>query len=142
MVRAPPVSRRKRSSSRSAKVARGRARRRAAASSTAKGRPSSRTTDIRDDLAGLPFGAEAGLDRPGAIDEELDGGRLGQACHRHQDFAGDAERLAARRDQSETGHRADQGLGQCGRPVDHVLTVVEDDDEGSPGQMVQDELDR
>ena len=99
--------------------------------------------DIGDDIdRRLPFGAEAGLDRPSAIDEELDGGRLGQARHRHQDFAGNAERLAARRDQSETGHRPDQGLGQFGRPVDHVLTVVEHDDEGSPGQVVQDELHR
>ena len=48
----------------------------------------------------------------GAIGEQLDCDRQGQRAHGHQDFARNAERLAARRDQPQTGHRSGQCLGQ------------------------------
>ena len=61
----------------------------------------------------------------------------GQCAYWHQDFARDAEGLAARGDQPETGQSSDQRLGQGGRLVYHVLTVVEDDEERLPGQVTR-----
>jgi hypothetical protein len=90
----------------------------------------------------MPVCRKSGSHRPSAIDEQLDCGRHGQWAHGHQDFASNAERLAARRDQPETGHRSDQGLGQGGRLVDHVFTVVEDDEKRPSGQVAHDELHR
>ena len=90
----------------------------------------------------MPVGGKSGSHRPGAIDEQLDGGRHSQRAHRNQDFAGNAERLAARRDQPQTGHRSGQRLGQGGRLVDHVLAVVQDDHKRPPGQEAHDELHR
>jgi hypothetical protein len=54
----------------------------------------------------VPVCRKSGLHRPGTIDEKLDGGRRGQTADRRQDFARNAERLAAGRDQSQTGYRA------------------------------------
>ena len=90
-------------------------------------------TDLSNEVASVPVGVETRLYRPSPIDEELDGGRLGQPGDREEDFAGDTQRLSARGDQSETRYRTDQGLGKCGRGVDHVFTVVQDDDERAPG---------
>ena len=90
----------------------------------------------------MPFGTEARLHRPRPIDEELHCGSFGQASHRNQNFAGNAQRFTARSDQSETRDLADQALSQSGRTVDHVLAVVEHDDEGSPGEVVADEIYR
>jgi hypothetical protein len=90
----------------------------------------------------VPFGTEARLHRPSPIDEELHGGSFGQSSHRNQNFARNAQRLPARRDDSETSDLADQALSQSGRSVDHVLTVVEDHDEGPPGEVVADEIYR
>ena len=78
-------------------------------------------------------GGEAGPYGPGAIGEQLDSGRRGQPAYRDQDFAGDAERLAAGGDQPEAGHCSEQGVGQRGRLVDDVLAVVQDDDQRPAG---------
>jgi hypothetical protein len=72
-------------------------------------------------------GGKSGSHGSCAIDEQLDGRRSGQTAHRHQDLAGNAKRLAARRDQPQTAQRADQRLGQDGRLADHVFAVVDDD---------------
>ena len=65
-----------------------------------------------------------------------------QASHRHQNFAGDAQRLTARGDESETRDLAEQGVSQGCGAVDHVLAVVEHDDEGAAGEVAEDEIDR
>jgi len=96
--------------------------------------------DVLDDVAGRTVRTEAGTDRPGAIDEQLDGGQRCQAADRHQDFPGDAERLAAGSDQPQTGHRSGQGVGQRGRLADDVLAVVEDDDQRASGQVAHDQV--
>ena len=117
VVRAPPVNSRKRSSSRSANVARGRARRRAAASSTAKGRPSNRRQTSETTSPACPSALKPGWTARARSTKSSTAAGSGQASHRNQDFAGNAERLTARRDQSETRHRADQGLGQRRPPA-------------------------
>jgi hypothetical protein len=58
--------------------------------------------DVLDDVAGRPICEEAGLHGPGAVGEQLHGGRDGQAAHRHQDLPRYTERLTARGDQPET----------------------------------------
>ncbi len=52
-------------------------------------------TDVLDDVAGRAVvREEARPNGAGAIDEQLNGGQRRQAADRHQDFPGDAERLA------------------------------------------------
>jgi hypothetical protein len=77
----------------------------------------------------LRSSGESGSYRSGAIDEQLDGGRRGQTAHRHQNFTGNAKRLAAGRDQSKRGQRSDQDVGQGGRLTDDVFAVVDHDDQ-------------
>ena len=90
----------------------------------------------------MPVCGKSGSHRPSSIDEQLDCGRPAQWAHGHQDFARNAERLAARRDQPQTRHRSDQRLGQGCRLIYHVFTVVEDDQKRPPGQVAHDELHR
>ena len=89
-----------------------------------------------------PVAFESGLDRPGTIDEELDGGRGCQPAYRYQDFAGNTERLAAGGHEAKTGHRSDQGVGEARSLVDDVFAVVEDDHERAAGEVAGDELGR
>jgi hypothetical protein len=107
-----------------------------------QGKPVQPAAYFLHDLSGLPVGTEAGLHRPGPVDEELHGDRFRQASHRNHNLAGDAQRLTARGDESQTRDLAHQALRQFGRSVDHVLTVVEHDDEGSAGEVVADEIYR
>ncbi len=86
-------------------------------------------TDVLDDPAGVIVVGKSGSYRAGAIDEQLDGGRRRQTEDLYEDFAGNAQRLAACRDQPKRGHRPDQGVGQGGRLSDDVFAVVDDDDQ-------------
>ena len=72
---------------------------------------------------------KSGSYRSGAIDEQLDGGRRRQPMDLHQDFAGNAKRLAAGRDQPKRGHRSEQSVGQGGRLSDDVFAVVDHDEQ-------------
>lgn len=62
-----------------------------------------------------------------------------QAPHR---FAVDAERLAARREDPHAGARCQHGVGKAGAGLDHVLAVVEDEEQVATHEEVPEHVGR
>ena len=115
----PPLSRSSRWPSRSRICAGVRTRVRAAASSTASGRSSSR----RQSSAIVSSGSSRD-----ALAEELDRLRLGERRHRVLDLAADPQQLPARDQELQVGAGLEQ-LRELGRRLDHLLEVVEQQQE-------------
>ena len=124
---------------------------RAAASSTASGMPSSRRQISATAAALRLVEREAGLHRPRPLDEELHRGSLAaiassvdvarrqlERAQRPHLLAGDAERLAARRQDAHARAVAQQPLGEPAHRVDEVLAVVEHEHELADAQRVDD----
>ena len=94
---------------------------------------------------------ELRVDRPGALDEEAHGRRAGQHVEprpagevgdgqrldRPPSFAGDPERLAARRQDVEVRAGRQQGFGEPGTGLDQVLAVVQHQQQALPPQVAE-----
>ena len=147
-VRLPPVSSRKRSDNRSATSLIDIARSRAAASSIASGKPSSRRTIsttapmVRSSMttSGRAAAARSANSRTAgnssANSTPLPVGRLAERRHGEHDLADDAERFAAGREHAHVRAQPEQVFGQARTRVDHVLAVVEHDHRGLVGEHV------
>ena len=131
------MSSRKRSSRRAAICSTGIVRSRAAASSIASGRPSSR----RQISATAGCRSEAGRDRAGAIEEQLDRGIVAERRDRDEVLARDRQRLAAGRDDPQARAGAEQRVGQRRGGADQVLAVVEAEDRLAVEQHVDQPLE-
>ena len=133
------VSSRKRSSSRSASVASVSERSRAAASSTARGRPSNRrqmsltTGPVRSSAANPGRTARA---RSTNNSTAAGGARAPTGTSTSPRTPRGSRLVAIRRRPG----RAPTSVGHYGGLVDHVLAVVEDDDERLPGEVADDHL--
>ena len=144
--RAPRTSSPKRSSSPASMSAGERVRSHAAASSSASGMPSRRAHSILSTSSLAASSANDGLHLAAALEEQPQGVLLGQRRHRPHELAGDGERLAARRRHADLRARLEQGRGDRGRAVEHLLAVVETDEQPPvaelPGQRRERSLDR
>ena len=138
-VRAPPVSSRKRSSSRAAIPSTGSTPTRAAASSMARGKPSSRA-QICATAARVRRGQrQSGAPRPGPLQEQLHRfvrGQLlqrrrvrwvgrGEGGHQIGALAGHPQAFAAGRQHAQVGAGRQQCRDQGGAGAEQVLAVVQ-----------------
>ena len=107
------------------------ARTRAAASSMARGSPSSRRTTLST-VAGSR--ATPGPRGPGALAEQLGCRVVVELDEREDPLGGDRERRPGRGDHAQARAGRHEEGHQVGDRLDHVLAVVEDEQGRCPGQ--------
>ena len=89
-----------------------------------------------DSTGGIVIGEPKGrIHRTRAIDEQLDRGI--ERRHPEQGLARDRQRLTAGRDDAEFGGSAKQRIGQLRARSDHVLTVVQDQEQVPPLKVIR-----
>ena len=140
-VRLPPVSSRKRSSSAAAIRAGCIMRTRAAASSMRERDPVETIDDLADRRRRLGVGNEAGPGLLRPLDEQRDRGRRVERRHPPRHLAGDAHRLATRRQHAQARARVQQRLDHPGRRVEHLLAVVDDEQRVEIAQLLRQRVD-
>ena len=71
------------------------------------------------------LGRKAGPHRARSLDEQLDCGGFGERRDSPRELTTHAERLPARRERVQVGHLRQQRFDDARRLVEHMLTVVE-----------------
>ena len=87
--------------------------------------PVDATADRLHGVAIGVLGREAGPHRARSLDEQLDCGGFGERRDSPRELTTHAERLPARRERVQVGHPRQQRFDDAGRLVEHMLTVVE-----------------
>jgi hypothetical protein len=135
----PPVRRRNRSSSRSTNCRSGSERKRRQLHR--KGQAVEPAADVVDHRAVVVVDGEVGTNRPTTIVEHRHRGVEIESTDRDENLAWYRECLAARGHEAKVRHPTRQGLGQRGRFRDHVLAIVENDDQLTISEMTRELID-
>ena len=130
------MSRRNRSSSRSTNCGRGSERRRGGELHR-QWQAIEPAADVVDHPAVVVIDGEVGTDCLTTIVEHRDRSVEIESPNRDEHLTGHRECLAARGHQAKVGHSTRQRLGESSRLRDHVLAIVEHDDQGPISEMTR-----
>ena len=100
------------------------------------------STDARDRFALFVIGREPGPALARSFDEQLDCGCLVERRHPPSDFAGDTERLAARRHDAQVRDADQERVEHACGPIEHLLAVVEDEQRLAAAQLLHQGVDQ